>query len=327
MNGTVSVTSFCDRAWSVSSTVRACPWSEARRSWSVLFGSEKTGESIPSAGKGLAADNQCDSQQHTTSFMKGDIDDVPVGGEWLRIALQSQELILWSSVAVAQRTIREDCGTGGVHSVRHAVSSICQWSSCSSSAKSLASSDGPVKADTTCGGASWVSRSMQDATVPRCVVAETHTAGRRLVIMNLPGRLFRSYQWRGFRWWGSSSTRKEISRPKQATARTRWEKQKWSGGCSSPSSWSRRSVGGGTSIWTVATSQNSMIPWRASGLDGNGPAVTTSLPGETGQTVDPTRRGQGLYESRSIKEVADAVCGGYCPRRGSACRTNFLQGA
>ena len=55
---------------------------------------------------------------------------------------------------------------------------MCKWSSCSSSAKSLASSDVPVKADTTCGGVSWVSRSMQDATVPRCVVAETLPAQR-----------------------------------------------------------------------------------------------------------------------------------------------------
>ena len=79
--------------------------------------------------------------------MKGD--DLSMGGEWLRIALQSRELVLWSSVAIVQRTIREDCGTGGVHSVRQAVSLMCRRPSCSGSAKTLASLVGPVKADTT----------------------------------------------------------------------------------------------------------------------------------------------------------------------------------
>ena len=54
MGGKVAVTSCRGSAWSASSTVRACPWSEARRSYSVLLGVEKTGEPFP-LEKSLAA--------------------------------------------------------------------------------------------------------------------------------------------------------------------------------------------------------------------------------------------------------------------------------
>ena len=61
------------------------------------FGVEKRGTPIPPGTRVLRLlVNAIPSNKQQTAI-KGDIEQMPVGGEWLHIALQSDEIVLWSS--------------------------------------------------------------------------------------------------------------------------------------------------------------------------------------------------------------------------------------
>ena len=61
------------------------------------FGVEKRGTRIPPATRVLRLIVNAIPRNKQQIAIKGDIERMPVGGEWLHIALQSDEIVLWSS--------------------------------------------------------------------------------------------------------------------------------------------------------------------------------------------------------------------------------------
>ena len=61
------------------------------------FGVEKRGTPIPPATRVLRLIVNAIPSNKQQTAIKGDIEQMPVGGEWLHIALQSDEIVLWSS--------------------------------------------------------------------------------------------------------------------------------------------------------------------------------------------------------------------------------------
>ena len=61
------------------------------------FGVEKRGTPIPPATRVLRLIVNAIPSNKQQSAIKGDIEQIPLGGEWLHIALQSDEIVLWSS--------------------------------------------------------------------------------------------------------------------------------------------------------------------------------------------------------------------------------------
>ena len=61
------------------------------------FGVEKRGTPIPPATRVLRLIVNAIPSNRQQTAIKGDIEQMPVGGEWLHIALQSDEIVFWSS--------------------------------------------------------------------------------------------------------------------------------------------------------------------------------------------------------------------------------------
>ena len=61
------------------------------------FGVEKRGTPIPPATRVLRLIVNAIPSNKQQTAIKGDVEQMPMGGEWLHIALQSDEIVLWSS--------------------------------------------------------------------------------------------------------------------------------------------------------------------------------------------------------------------------------------
>ena len=63
------------------------------------FGVEKRGTPIPPATRVLRLIVNAIPSNKQQTAIKGDIEQMPVGDEWLHIALETDEIVLWSSEA------------------------------------------------------------------------------------------------------------------------------------------------------------------------------------------------------------------------------------
>ena len=61
------------------------------------FGVEKRGTPLPPATRVLRLIVNAIPSNKQQTAIKGDIEQMPVGGEWLHIALETNEIVLWSS--------------------------------------------------------------------------------------------------------------------------------------------------------------------------------------------------------------------------------------